>query len=101
MPATYKRLVSTRNGTSIFSAVFNLSVPIAEPVRTHIKRVFRDPLTKTEEIYVESVRASRHAAFDRLGLTHCVVLEAATADHVVVTADLGLYLQAAKQGLTR
>ena len=90
------RIVVTPN---TLTEAFNLSVYIAEPVRTHIKRVFRDLLTKTEENYVESGRASRHAAFDRLGLTDCVVLEAATADHVVVTADLGLYLQAAKQGL--
>ena len=90
------RIVVTPN---TLTGAFNLSVHIAEPVRTHIKRVFRHLLTETEEIYVESVRASRHAAFDRLGLTDCVVLGAATAGHVVMTADLGLYLQAANKGL--
>ena len=92
--ARASRIVVTPN---TLTEAFNLSVYIAEPVRAQIKRVFRDLLTATEEIYVESGRASRHAAFDRLGLTDCVVLEAATADHVVVTDDLGLYLQVAKQ----
>ena len=60
---------------------------------------FRQLLTGFQEIYVGSAQASRHPAFVRLGLTDCVVLEAATADHVVVTANLGLYLQTARQGL--
>ena len=89
------RIVVTPN--TVTEAV-NLSVYIAEPVRSRIMAVFRQLLAETEEIYIESVRASRHAAFVRLGVTDCAVLEAATAGDVIVTADLGLYLEAGRKG---
>ena len=93
--ARASRIVVTPN---TLTEATNLAAYIAEPVRALIMAVFRHMLTETEEVYVESVRASRHPAFLRLGLTDCVVLETATMDHTIVTTDLGLYLEASRLG---
>ena len=61
--ARASRIVVTPNTPT---EAVNLSAHIAEPIRTSIKQAFRQLLTKTEEIYVESARASRHVAFFRL-----------------------------------
>ena len=63
--ARASRIVVTPNTPT---EAVNLSAHIAEPIRTSIKQAFRQLLTKTEEIYVESARASRHVAFFRLDL---------------------------------
>ena len=95
MLANASRLVVTPN--TLTEAV-NLASYVAEPLRTRILLVFRDLLPDAEEIYVESTRASNHPAFSRLGLTDCAVIETASADHTILTADLGLYLEASRQG---
>jgi hypothetical protein len=51
----------------------------------------------TTEIYMPSVQASRRNEFLRLGLTDAVVLGSAAEADTIVTADLDLYLEAARQ----
>jgi len=52
----------------------------------------------TREIYVPSLDASTRSEFRRLGLTDAATLEAAKEDVHILSADLGLYLAAAKAG---
>jgi hypothetical protein len=52
----------------------------------------------TREIYVPSLDASSRSEFRRLGLTDAATLEAAKEDVHILSADLGLYLAAAKAG---
>ena len=93
--ADASRIVVTPN--TLTEAV-NLSAHIAEPVRSRILLVFRDWLERTQEIYVESARAMQHPAYSRLGLTDCVLLETAAQDLTIITADVGLYVEAGRQG---
>jgi hypothetical protein len=97
-----RELLSKASGVVVtpntLTEAVNLGAYIAEPARSLIMQAFRQLLTGFTEIYIGSAQASRHVAFVRLGLTDCVVLEAATANHVIVTADLGLYLEAGRQG---
>ena len=48
----------------------------------------------SEEIVVRSADAASNRAYGRLGLTDAALLEVATADTPVLTADVGLYLAA-------
>ncbi|MSP01969.1 MAG: hypothetical protein EXR07_13095 [Acetobacteraceae bacterium] len=89
------RIVVTPNTLTETS---NLLRQIAEPARAHIYAVFQALLADTDEVYVESDRAARHAAFPRLGLTDAALLTVVTAGHVLLTADLDLYLAADRQG---
>jgi hypothetical protein len=90
------RIVVTPNTVTETS---NLAGQIAEPARTHIFSVLRALLQNTDEVYIESQRASEHAAFLRLGVTDAVLLSTMTENHTLLTADLDLYLQASRQGM--
>jgi hypothetical protein len=76
----------------------NLLRQIPEPARTHICRAFRALLELTEERYVESRQAADKKEFIGLGLTDAVLLDTTASTHVLLTADLDLYLAAMRDG---
>jgi hypothetical protein len=76
----------------------NLARQIDDPARTEISDVLRRFLGEAHEIYVASLRAADAAIFVRLGITDAGLLDSDFADHVLVTADLDLYLEATRQG---
>lgn len=61
---------------------------------------FSQFIAATREIYVPSLDASRRREFRHLGLTDAATLEAAKEDIHILSADLALYLAAAKAGYT-
>jgi hypothetical protein len=94
--ATDSKIVVTPN---ILTETSNLIRYIANPARTQIYRVFRTLVQATEEQYLESRQVVSREEFIRLGLTDSAMLEMATASHILLTADLALYLAALRQGL--
>lgn len=90
------RIVVTPNTVTETS---NLAGQIAEPARRHIFTILVTVLQKAEEIYVSSRRASENASFLRLGITDAALLDIMTEDHILLTSDLDLYLQASRQGM--
>jgi hypothetical protein len=76
----------------------NLGLQIAEPARGRIAMVIRQLVQETRETYIESKEASRRPEFLRIGLTDTVVLDASAKTHIIITADLALYLEATRQG---
>ena len=79
----------------------NLVAYIAEPARTRIYQTFRAIVAAdgTEERYAESKIAVNRKEFERIGLTDSCLLQIATVPHLILTADLELYLAASDQGL--
>ena len=69
----------------------NLLGQHGEPERSRLFQRLRAIIQDTHEVVVSSVRASAHPAFDRLGLTDTVLLEAASADIPLLTLDFQLY----------
>jgi len=76
----------------------NLIGHIDEQARTKIFMVFCDFIRSADEHYCESRQAIARKEFVRLGLTNSVLLHEATDSFILLTADLKLYLAAAKEG---
>jgi hypothetical protein len=95
MLATASRIIVTPNTVTETS---NLVRQIQEPARSHISKVLGALLTVADEIYVESKQAAEHTAFPRLGVTDAVLLNILTENHVLLTSDLDLYLEAVRNG---
>jgi hypothetical protein len=93
--ANASRIVVTPNTVTETS---NPVGQIVEPARSQIYLTFRALLASTEEVYVESREGAWHATFPRLGRTDAVLLSVMTTSHTILTADLGLYLEAARHG---
>ena len=74
----------------------NLLAQHGEPERSRILERLRRLIHESEEIVVSSARAAAHGAYIRLGLTDAALIEAATAETPVITADLGLYVAASR-----
>lgn len=89
------RIIVTPNTVTETS---NLATQIADPARSHISTVLHALLTTTDEIYVESQLAAKNAAYLRLGITNSVLLSSMTGSRTLLTSDLDLYLEAARQG---
>lgn len=83
---------------NILTEASNLASQIAEPARMHIAMTFRALLGGIEERYVDSRRAAEQPEFPRLWLTDSGILDEMTDAHVLLTADLGLYLAARERG---
>ena len=98
MLTTASKIVVTPNTLTEAS---NLAGYIAEPARTRIYQTFRALVAAegTEERYAESKVAVTRTEFERIGLTDSCLLHIGTAPHVLLTADLELYLAALNQGL--
>jgi hypothetical protein len=99
MLTTASKIVVTPNTLTETS---NLAGYIAEPARTRIYQTFRALVAAdgTEERYAESKVAVNRAEFERIGLTDSCLLHIGTAPpHMLLTADLELYLAALNQGV--
>lgn len=73
---------------------------IAEPARTHIYRVLKALIEDhLEERHIEGKQVVARDEFPRIGLTDAAILGMATSSHMLLTADLDLYLAALNQGL--
>lgn len=76
----------------------NLARFAEEPVRTRVSEVLRAIIGGTREIYIPSTVAATDGIFLRLGLTDAALLAAELEDHVLITSDLDLYLEASRRG---
>jgi len=88
-------LVVTPN---ILTETSNLLSGIAEPARSHIADTFRQIVGSMDERFVQSTRAVEQREFPRLWLTDAAVLTELANSHVLLTADLDLYLAASQRG---
>lgn len=88
-------LVVTPN---ILTETSNLLSGIAEPARSHIADTFRQIMGSMDERFVQSTRAVEQREFPRLWLTDAAVLTELANSHVLLTADLDLYLAASQRG---
>ncbi len=76
----------------------NVAGQIGQPMRAFIYEAFRVLLENMGETYIESHRAAGDAIFLRLGITDAALLNIVTKDQILLTADLDLYLEAARRG---
>jgi len=78
----------------------NLAAYISDPALTHIFEVLQLLIKSpaTTECLVESELAAARPEFIRLGLTDSALLHIAGDSHLLLTADVGLYLAALKDG---
>ncbi len=95
--AAASRVIVTPNTVTEAS---NLAGQISEPARTLVFTKLRALLTIAEERYVASRQAAESGTFLRLGITGAVVLDAMDVSSTLLTSDLDLYLEAARQGRT-
>lgn len=96
------RLLSSAASVSVtpnaVTEASNLARYIAEPARTEIAKKLRGFLDEIREVYIMSTRAAAADGYIRLGITDAGMLDNEFADHLLLTADLDLYLEAARQG---
>jgi hypothetical protein len=83
---------------NILTETSNLLSGIGEPARSHIAGTFRQLVARLDERFVESERAVEQPEFPRLWLTDAAVLMELANSHVLLTADLDLYLAASRRG---
>jgi hypothetical protein len=83
---------------NILTEVSNFAQQIAELARTRIATAFAVLLDGLDEQYVFSKRAAMQPEFPRLWLTDSGILDQMTDEHVLLTADLPLYLAAQRRG---
>jgi hypothetical protein len=78
----------------------NLAAYISDPALTHIFTIFRLLMTSnvTTERFVQSDVAAARPEFIRLGLTDAALLHIADDSHILLTADVDLYLAALNDG---
>ena len=76
----------------------NLLGQHGEPERSSLFERLRSVIQDSEEVVVSSVVASINSSFIRLGLTDSVLLEAASADAPLLTADFRLYMAGLAKG---
>jgi hypothetical protein len=93
--AAARRVIVTPN---VVTEASNLAGQIAEPARARIFAALRTVLEHTQEVYVESRKAAVLGVFPRLGIADAVTLDLLGNDMTLVTSDLDLYLEAARQG---
>jgi hypothetical protein len=82
----------------VLTEASNLLGLVGEPIRTHVARVFQAFIRSVEERVIESRLAVDHAEFPNLWLTDSALLVELEKGHVLLTADLDLYLAAARRG---
>lgn len=76
----------------------NLLRQIDEPAKGRLIETFRTVVLKVGEEYITSRSAVAVREFARLGLTDAGLLEAMRETHLLLTADLDLYLAATQRG---
>ena|SRR2546423_4054991 len=85
---------------NILTETSNLLSAIGEPARTHIAGTFQQLVGAWEERFTQSVHAVEQSEFPRLWLTDAAILHEMANSHVLLTADLDLYLAASQRGFT-
>ncbi len=90
-----ERIVVTPNTLTEAS---NLARQIHEPARSDIGRMLKIFIEKADEVFIESAKAAGHPAYQRLGITDAALLDPVFEDHVLLTSDLDLYLEASRLG---
>lgn len=85
---------------NVLTETSNLLGQHGDPERSRLFRKLRHMIQKSEEVVVSSEVASNNTAFEQLGLTDAVLLEAITMETSLVTTDLRLYLEAIEAGYT-
>jgi hypothetical protein len=95
--STASRVIVTPN---IVTEASNLAGQISEPARARIFAKLRALLTIADERYVASRQATENTAFLRLGITDAAVMDAMDIGATLLTSDLDLYREAARQGRT-
>lgn len=93
--AEYRELAALPNALTEASNLLDFE---GDGLSEKISSRFLRFVATTREIYVPSLIASNRREFRRLGLTDAATLEAAKEDVHILSADLGLYLAAAKAG---
>ena len=83
---------------NILSETSNLLGAIGEPARSHIAGTFRQLVGALQERFVEARRAVEQPEFPRLWLTDAAILTELDNSHILLTADLDLYLAASRRG---
>ncbi|MGE3782841.1 MAG: hypothetical protein AB7H71_08875 [Alphaproteobacteria bacterium] len=83
---------------NILTEASNFAQQIAEPARARIATAFAALLDGLDEQYVSSTQAAAQPEFSRLWLTDSGILNRMTNEHVLLTADLSLYLAAERRG---
>jgi len=83
---------------NILTETSNFAQQIAEPARTRIATAFAILLDKLDEQYVASKQAAAQPEFPCLWLTDSGILDQMTKEHILLTADLSLYLAAERRG---
>src|SRR5437868_2627756 len=91
-----RRSATPFNGLAVLHG--RLLSGIAEPARSHIADTFRQTMGSMDERFVQSTRAVEQREFPRLWLTDAAVLTELANSHVLLTADLDLYLAASQRG---
>ena len=92
--APYQRILVTPNTLSEAS---NLLAQHEEPERSLFLAGLGTMIRDTEEIVVTSAQASLDRNFERLGLTDAALLQIATGETPVITADFDLYVEVARR----
>jgi len=77
----------------------NLAAYIDEPAKGRVMLTLRNIIELFDETYVSSRLAAGRTEFLRLGLTDVALMSISTAERVVLTADVDLYLAAVSAGL--
>jgi hypothetical protein len=77
----------------------NLLRYIGEPLDAHLTLALGQLLESHDERFVLSRSASKERAFSRLGLVDAALIVAARENAALISQDMGLYLEAASQGI--
>ena len=77
----------------------NLLGQHGEPERSRLFHRLQAIIQDSQEVVIASARAAANPAFQRLGLTDAVLLEAATADTPLLTMDFQLYAAGLVKGV--
>ena len=68
-----------------------------EVTRDRLRRTFANLIPLQDEVHHPASNTILHQAFLRLGLADCAILDLVDDDLSLITTDLDIYLQAAKQ----
>lgn len=77
----------------------NFAGYIDNPARSHIFDRLHWLVSNVEEDYLPSRTASEDRAFRRLGITDSVLLKLPDSNHILLTDDIALYVEAANRGV--
>lgn len=92
--SNYDQVVVTPH---ILTETSNLVSQTGEPAMSLLRKTLMCLLEDQKEEYQPSIDIGKHTSFLRLGLTDCAILKIIKDELPLITADLDLYLMAAKK----